>query len=167
MEYWSAGFLTITPTLHCSNAPYFMPTFRCLTARELAFVRAARSAHLATVDAGGQPHVVPICFAFDGRTLYSAIDEKPKKTAPRELKRVRNISLNPKVAITVDRYDENWQRLAYVLIFGKARLLHKGARHKAAVMLLRRKYRQYRSMALDARPIIGVSAIRAVYWGAF
>ena len=138
-----------------------------LSRKVAAFVRAARSAHLATVDAGGQPHIVPICFVFDGRTLYSAIDEKPKKTAPRELKRVRNISLNPKVAIIVDRYDENWQRLAYVLIFGKARLLQKGARHKAAVMLLRRKYRQYRSMALDARPIIGVSAIRAVCWGVF
>lgn len=136
-----------------------------LSRTELAFIRAARSAHLATVDAEGQPHVVPICFAFDGYQLYSAIDEKPKKTAPRKLKRVRNISLNPKVAIVVDRYDEDWQRLAYVLIFGKARLLHKGAEHKAAVTLLRRKYRQYRSMALEARPIIRVSPARAVCWG--
>ncbi len=138
-----------------------------LSRNELAFIRAARDAHLATVDAEGQPHVVPICFVFDGDQLYSVIDEKPKQTAPRELKRVRNIMLNPKVAVVVDRYDENWQRLAYVLLFGKARLLHKGAEHQAAVTLLRRKYRQYRSMAIDARPIIRVSPIRAVCWGVF
>ncbi len=138
-----------------------------LSRSELAFIRSARSAHLATVDAQGQPHVIPICFVFDGDRLYSAIDEKPKKTVPRELKRVRNIMLNPKVAVVVDRYNENWRRLAYVLMFGKARLLRKGAEHKAAVTLLRRKYRQYRSMAIDAQPIIRVSPTRAVCWGVF
>ncbi len=136
-----------------------------LSRNELTFIRAARSAHLATVDANGQPHVVPICFAFDGNRLYSAIDEKPKKIAPRELKRVRNIMLNPKVAVVVDRYDEDWRHLAYVLLFGKARLLHKGAEHKAAVGLLRRKYRQYHSMALEKRPIIRVLPARAASWG--
>jgi PPOX class probable F420-dependent enzyme len=144
-----------------------MPAFTQLTQKECVFVRVARSAHLATVDADGQPHVVPICFAFDGRAFYSAIDEKPKKTAPRALKRVRNIFFNPKVAIIVDRYDENWQRLAYVLIFGKARLLIKGSGHAAALKLLRRKYPQYRSMALEARPIIRISPTRAVSWGVF
>ena len=138
-----------------------------LSRKVAAFIRAARVAHLATAATGGQPHVVPICFAFDGRALYSAIDEKPKKTAPRKLKRVRNISFNPKVAIIVDRYDEDWRRLAYVLIYGRARLLQKGLRHNAAITLLRRKYPQYRSMALEARPIIVISPIRTVSWGVF
>ncbi len=138
-----------------------------LSRTELAFIRTARSAHLATVDAEGQPHVVPICFAFNGRALYSAIDEKPKNRGPRELKRVRNILGNPKAAVVIDRYDEDWHGLAYVLMFGKARLLQKGREHKAAVKLLRRKYPQYRSMAIDARPIIRVSPTRVVYWGVF
>ncbi len=136
-----------------------------LSRKELAFIRVARSAHLATVDSEGQPHVVPICFVFNGSALYSAIDEKPKKTRARELKRVRNILVNPKVAVVVDHYEDNWQRLAYILLFGKARLLHKGAEHKAAVTLLRRKYRQYRSMAVEDRPIIRISPARAVCWG--
>jgi PPOX class probable F420-dependent enzyme len=129
-----------------------------------AFIRHARVAHLATADADNQPHVVPICFTFDGRFLYSPIDEKPKRTAPLALKRVRNILANPRVAVVIDRYDEDWQHLAYVIISGKARLLHRGAAHRAAVGLLRRKYSQYRSMALEERPIIRVTPIRVVSW---
>ncbi len=140
---------------------------RQLTGNQRAFIRDARVAHLATADAENQPHVVPICFAFDAGALYSVIDEKPKRTAPLALKRVRNIAANPHVAVVIDRYDENWSRLAYVLLSGRARLLRRGAVHRAALVLLRRKYPQYRSMALEKRPIIRVSNLRASVWGAF
>ena len=141
-----------------------MPALTQLTRKERAFIRAARVAHLATVDAGGQPHVIPICFAFDRNEFFSPIDEKPKKTSPRLLKRLKNISVNPKIALLVDRYDEDWQKLAYVLVVGTAKILLRGKRHDRAVRLLRRKYPQYRSMALENRPIIRISPARALSW---
>ena len=128
-------------------------------------VRSARIAHLATADESGRPHVIPICFVFDGKRFYSPIDEKPKRTAAK-LKRLRNIAANPHVALVIDHYEENWRKLGYVLIFGKAHLLHSGKVHQGALALLRRKYRQYRRMAIDRRPIIVVTPVRTASWGA-
>jgi PPOX class probable F420-dependent enzyme len=130
-----------------------------------AFVRAARVAHLATADAAGQPLVVPICFASDGREFFSPIDEKPKQISFARLKRLRNLAENPKVSLIIDRYDEDWRRLTYVLITGKGKVMFRGERHKKAVKLLRRKYAQYRRMAIHQRPIISIRAIQAKVWG--
>ncbi len=137
-----------------------------LTKKEKTFIRSARVAHLATSDPKGQPLVVPICFAADGQELYSPIDEKPKTTSPLLLKRARNIRSNPHVSVVVDRYDDDWRRLAYVLIIGKAKLLTKGQKHKRAVLLLRRKYPQYRQMAIHERPIICITSSLVKSWGA-
>ena len=137
-----------------------------LSARAARLLHSARVAHLATADASGQPHVIPICFVFDGKHFYSPIDEKPKRTAPARLKRLRNIAANPQVALVVDRYDEDWNKLAYVLVFGKARILWSGKKHREATRLLRRKYRQYRRMALERRPMISVTPAKVVAWGA-
>ena len=128
-------------------------------------IRSARAAHLATSDKSGQPHVIPICFVYDGKCFYSPIDEKPKRTIPSQLKRLKNIRENPKVSLVIDRYDEDWRKLAYVLVFGKARILQSGEKHRNAVRLLRKKYPQYRSMAIDARPMIAITAKRVVSWG--
>ena len=128
-------------------------------------IRTTRVAHLATADAAGQPLVIPICFAFDGKEFFSPIDEKPKRTSPRELKRVRNIIENPQVSLVIDRYDEDWARLFYVLATGKARLISRGEKHRRAVALLRLKYPQYRSMAIDLRPIIAIRPTRITTWG--
>lgn len=129
------------------------------------FLRHARIARLATADRVGQPHVIPICFVFDGKHFYSPIDEKPKRTAPRRLKRLRNISENSQVALVIDRYDEDWRKLAYVLIFAKARILSRGEKHRRAVRLLRRKYPQYRAMGIDRLPMIAIAPKRIVCWG--
>jgi PPOX class probable F420-dependent enzyme len=129
------------------------------------FIRSARIAHLATADRSGQPLVIPICFAFDGIEFFSPIDEKPKQISPHKLKRLRNIAENPKVSLIIDRYDEDWRRLAYLLITGRAKILHRGARHRRAVSLLRRKYRQYRSMAIDQRPMIVIRPLVVKVWG--
>ncbi len=131
-----------------------------------AFIRLARVARLATADKTGRPHVIPICFALDGKELYSPIDEKPKKTSPLLLKRIRNIRANPHVAVVIDRYDEDWRRLAYVLIVGKAKLLMRGARHKRAVRLLRKKYPQYKKMRLEERPMIQITPLQWKSWEA-
>ena len=131
------------------------------------FLHAARVAHFATVDRDGQPLVIPICFAFDGKEFFSPIDEKPKQISPHKLKRLRNIAENPKVSLIIDRYDEDWRRLAYLLITGRAKILLRGARHRRAVLLLRKKYPQYRRMAIDEKPIIVISPMRMKTWGNF
>jgi PPOX class probable F420-dependent enzyme len=134
------------------------------TRSERVFIRAARVAHLATADGAGQPHVIPICFILDGGELFSPIDEKPKQSSPGLLRRIRNIGENPKICLLVDRYDEDWRKLAYVLVIGTAKILLRGKRHQRAVRLLRRKYPQYRSMALNERPVIRISPKRVVSW---
>ncbi|HEX7228885.1 MAG TPA: TIGR03668 family PPOX class F420-dependent oxidoreductase [Candidatus Binatia bacterium] len=127
-------------------------------------IRSARIGHLATADRSGQPHVVPICFASDADYFYSPIDEKPKRTAPAKLKRLRNIAENPQVSLIIDRYDEDWSKLAYVLITGKARVMMRGQRHRRAIELLRKKYPQYRCMAIEMRPMIALVAKRITVW---
>lgn len=136
-----------------------------LTPRASSLIRTARTAHLATADKSGQPHVIPICFVFDGKRFYSPIDEKPKRAAPAKLKRLKNIRENPNVALVIDHYDEDWRKLAYVLIFGKARILQSGATHRSAVKLLRKKYPRYRLMAIHAQPMIVIAPKRIVSWG--
>jgi PPOX class probable F420-dependent enzyme len=136
-----------------------------LSTGALRLIRSARTAHLATSDKSGQPHVIPICFVCDGKFFYSPIDEKPKRTVPSKLKRLKNIRENPNVALVIDHYDEDWRKLAYVLIFGRARVIHRGIAHRQAVRRLRRKYPQYRRMAIDARPMIVITPKRGFGWG--
>lgn len=135
-----------------------------ITEAQRRFVAGARVAHLATADARGGPHVVPVCFALAGETLYITIDEKPKRR-DRPLKRLRNIAENPAVAVTVDRWDEDWTRLAWVMLHGRAEILHDGAEHDAAQDVLREKYPQYRAMELAPLPVIAVVVERAASWG--
>jgi PPOX class probable F420-dependent enzyme len=136
-----------------------------LSAGALRLIRSARVAHLATADSGGQPLVIPICFVFDGNHIYSPIDEKPKRISPQKLKRLRNIEENSQVSLVIDRWDEDWQKLAYILVSGKARIVLSGQRYRKAVSLLRRKYRQYRSMAIDKRPMIVIRPLNVKVWG--
>jgi PPOX class probable F420-dependent enzyme len=136
-----------------------------LSAGALRLIRSARVAHLATADARGQPLVIPICFAFDGKEFFSPIDEKPKRISPQKLKRLRNIEGNSQVSLVIDRWDEDWQKLAYILIPGQARILLTGQKHRKAVSLLRRKYRQYRSMTIDQRPMIVIRPRSVKVWG--
>lgn len=108
---------------------------------------------------------MPICFAETGGRLYSPIDEKPKRAAPLRLRRVRNIASNPHVAVVIDAYREDWRRLWYVLVFGTARVIKPGvAEHTRALRALRRKYRQYRTMRLEQRPVLAITVDRTVTW---
>lgn len=134
-----------------------------LSAPEAAFVNSQRVAHLATADASGQPHVIPVCFALvDGR-FYIAIDEKPKQTV--RLKRLRNIEENPHVALVFDHYHEEWSRLGWVMVQGSAMVLDNGEEHSRAIAALRERYDQYRSMTLEGRPVIRVTVEKASSWG--
>jgi PPOX class probable F420-dependent enzyme len=128
------------------------------------FLEAGRVAHLATADADGVPHVVPVCYAVAGTTLYVTIDEKPKRhDVP--LKRLRNIMANPAVAVAVDRWDEDWTRLAWTMLRGRAEVLADGAEHDRAQELLRARYPQYRAMDLGPLPVIALRIQRATSWG--
>ena len=130
------------------------------------FLRSARIAHLATANSEGQPHVVPICFVLDGNRLYSPIDEKPKRVAAKNLKRLENIRQNPRVSLVIDHYEENWRKLAYIMFAGKARIVTRGENHRRAVRLLRKKYIQYRQMKIAQRPVIEITVVRWSYWAA-
>ena len=126
----------------------------------------SRVARLGTADQTGQPLVVPVCYVFDGRACFSAIDAKPKRVAARELRRVRNIAENPRVSLTVDRYDEEWSRLCWVIVQGRADILTDGSERASAVDLLLAKYAQYRVMGLDreATTVIRIAPEKALCW---
>lgn len=143
-----------------------MTSMPLLAAADRAFVAAARVARLATADREGAPHVVPICFAFDGRAFYSVIDAKPKRVAGGALRRIRNLRENPRVALVIDRYAEDWRRLRFVLVRGRARLLRSGLAYRRGLRLLRAKYPQYRAMPLPARQgwMIRIVPERATSW---
>jgi PPOX class probable F420-dependent enzyme len=129
------------------------------------FLDRQRVAHLATASADGRPHVVPVCFSMVDDSVYIAIDEKPKRGSPMQLRRVRNMLENPRVALVADLYDEDWSKLGFVLAHGVARLLTSGDEHRRALASLRAKYAQYRAMALEDRPVIAVDLQGSVSWG--
>ena len=135
-----------------------------LTAQQRRFVETRRVGHLATADAAGAPFLTPVCFGLDGDTIYITIDEKPKRQ-DRPLKRVRNILENPKTAFVVDRYDEDWTRLGYVMLRGPAEILESGGEHDRAQALLREKYAQYRTMNLAGLPVIALHVAHVASWG--
>jgi PPOX class probable F420-dependent enzyme len=133
---------------------------------EIAFIQAQRVARLATSDEDGHPHVVPVCFAFDGSRFYTPLDEKPKRVEPRQLRRVRNIEARHEAMLLFDQYEEDWSRLGYVQIYGHAGLLMPGEQgHAEALRLLRERYAQYRTMALETHPLIVIMPQRVVAWG--
>ena len=139
-----------------------------LNGPQLGFLTRARHGHLATADAHGAPHLVPVCFAVDAgdkaASAYITVDDKPKRTDI-PLKRVRNILENPQVALTVDRWDEDWTRLAWIMLRGPAEILADGAEHDAAQGMLRENYVQYRTMDLGPLPVIALRIARVLAWG--
>jgi PPOX class probable F420-dependent enzyme len=132
-------------------------------AREL--LATARTAHLATADQYARPHVVPIVFVWRDPLLYTPLDRKPKREDDwHALRRVRNIETNGRVAIVVDRYEEDWSRLAWVLIEGVATILESGDERDQAAGWLREKYAQYEAVSLEGRPVVRVAVERSVEW---
>jgi len=132
-----------------------------------ALLDSSRVAHLATADRAGRPHLVPLCYARDGDLLYFVVDEKPK--APGKLlKRMRNIAENPAVALLVDRYDEDWTRLEYLLLQGRAELVGSVAEFERVVELLRSRYPQYRGMRLEPgrNPLVRIEPSAVHHWKA-
>ncbi|MBI3744537.1 MAG: TIGR03668 family PPOX class F420-dependent oxidoreductase [Chloroflexi bacterium] len=135
------------------------------TAAQRRFLESHRVAHLATASADRVPHVVPACFAFDGERLYVAIDEKPKRVAASRLKRLRNVAVNPQVALVVDDYSDDWSRLAWLMVRGRADVVPAGRERPEALRLLRARYPQYRAMAIEDLPLLAITPQRVADWG--
>jgi PPOX class probable F420-dependent enzyme len=135
-----------------------------LSEPQARFLASRRVGHLATADAQGIPHLVPVCFVVSGGALYITIDQKPKGDV-RALKRLRNITENPVASFVADRWDEDWTRLGWVMLRGPAQILDDGAEHDRAQALLRSRYPQYREMELSGLPVIAIRIERVTSWG--
>ena len=137
-----------------------------ISAEVRAKLENARVARLATLDSERNPHVIPVCFAFDGSVFYSAMDRKPKRVAPSRLARLKNVRETPSVALLVDHYDEDWTRLWYVLVRGEAQEVSDQAEHQRAIQCLRGKYPQYdRNMLADDALVLRITPLRVTAWG--
>ena len=123
----------------------------------------ARVARLATTDPDGRPHLVPIVFALDGDTLYSAVDRKPKRSS--KLRRIENARARSDVTILVDHYEEDWTRLWWIRLRGRARVLDDGDEHDRALSLLQEKYPQYRADPPHG-PVLAVDVSEVREWRA-
>ena len=121
----------------------------------------ARVARLATADGSGKPHVVPVTFAIEDETVFFAVDAKPKRTT--NLKRLRNMAANPSVSLLIDHYEEDWSRLWWVRVDGRARVLTDETQAQHAVDLLAGKYEQYRK-ARPSGPVVAVAIERISGW---
>jgi PPOX class probable F420-dependent enzyme len=135
-----------------------------MTPEQAAFLESQPVGHLGTVDAAGRPHVVPVCFAVVAGRVYTPIDEKPKRGDQMALRRVRNLLARPTVCLTVDRYDGDWSRLAWLQVRGTATLIEEHDERRAAIAALRARYPQYHAMALEERLLIGIVPERVVEW---
>jgi PPOX class probable F420-dependent enzyme len=118
---------------------------------------------LSTVSADGKPHSVPICFALDGNAMYFSVDHKPKRSA--DLKRLRNIATNPSVAVLVEHYEHDWNRLWWVRVDGRARVLDDGEEAERAIELLVDRYSQYRGHEPEG-PVVAIAIDRISGWSA-
>jgi len=158
-----------TNAKHSNGSPHQLDDLTPLTVPHVReFVAAARLAHLATADASGAPHNVPLCYWFDGEHIYFAIDEKPKRQSGLALKRMRNIAENPRVAVVIDHYEEDWSQLAYVLIRGHAHVVEDPEEYLVALRHLRDKYLLYRGMSMtpEKNPIVKIEPESVHTWGA-
>lgn len=137
-----------------------------LTDAESIFVQKQRVARLATADEQGSPTLVPVCYAFDGLHFFTPLDEKPKRVNVMQLRRVHNITVRPEASLLIDQYSDDWSQLGYVQIYGRAELLWpEEPLHAQALLLLRERYVQYLSMALENAPFILITPQHIRSWG--
>ena len=133
------------------------------------FIERARVARLATVDRTFRPHLVPVVFVFDGNHFFIPIDQKRKTVKPQGLKRIKNLQDNPNVALLIDTYSEDWTKLAFVMIQGKASVITSRTQLnidvKEAYKKLTTKYKQYQKIGMSEMCII-IKPEKITSWGA-
>lgn len=138
-----------------------------LTDNEQEFIAQHRVARMATADKSAHPHVVPICYAYDGEYLFTPIDHKPKRFPVNQLKRLRNLRENAKVSLVIDDYHDDWSRLCHVIIHGDAEIIEQGQEYQYALRILMEKYLQYQKadLARLGLPVIKIVPTRFISWG--
>jgi PPOX class probable F420-dependent enzyme len=140
------------------------PLTPAIPAAVAARLRDGRVGRLGTADAAGHPLVVPVCYVFDGRACYTAVDAKPKRT--RALRRLRHVTENPRACLTVDHYEEDWNALWWIIVEGEAAVLRAGPEAARAVELLVAKYPQYVALGLarEEAVVIRLAPSRVLHW---
>jgi PPOX class probable F420-dependent enzyme len=163
----NGGKRTSRATLYAfSEMEHAMPS-STLSPNDLRFLLSRPVGHLATADAAGSPHVVPVVFATDGSRIYLPLDDKPKRVPDNSLRRMRNLRARPEAALLVDHYDDDWSRLRYLLVHARAEVIATGdAGHAEGVRLLRARYAHYVTMPIETRAIIALTPFRVVAWSA-
>jgi PPOX class probable F420-dependent enzyme len=129
--------------------------------REEDYLRLKERGFLATLGKNGNPTIVPVCFVYSKGVIYTAIDEKPKSS--RVPARITNIERDSRVAFIVDNYSQNWKKLSYLLVHGKARVVENQREVEEAKSLLVGKYPQYRRLKLKEQVIV-ISVDRTKLW---
>jgi PPOX class probable F420-dependent enzyme len=129
-----------------------------------ALLEEGRVGHLGLRDGYGAPRVLPVTYARWGGALWSAVDDKPKRRPGADLARVRWLRADPRAALTVDRYAEDWTRLAWVQVLGEVTVLDV-AGHADAVRALADRYAPYRERA-PRGPLLRLEPRRVLYWRA-
>ncbi|GCE25536.1 PPOX class F420-dependent oxidoreductase [Dictyobacter alpinus] len=143
-----------------------MATWTELSATEKDFVLRLRVARLATSDEHGSPTLVPVCYAFDGSSFFTPLDQKPKRVPGTQLRRVHNITARHEASLLIDQYSDDWSQLGYVQIYAYAELIYPDhPLHSPALILLRERYQQYRDMKLEDAPFIHLVPQRIRSWG--
>jgi PPOX class probable F420-dependent enzyme len=123
-----------------------------------------RVAHLGILDEEGDPRVLPVTFAVAEGRIWSAVDEKPKRTTTKELARVRYLRRHPRAALTVDHYSDDWEKLAWVQLLGRVSVVEKTEADAGLASLLD-KYDPYRDSPPPG-PLLALEPLRCLFWRA-
>ncbi len=131
----------------------------------LELIKNARIGHLATVDSNLQPYLTPVVFVLHRGNIDIPLDDKPKKVSTKELKRVKNIQENPKIAFLIDNYDEEWKKLWFVMIKGTAKICDKSEEQQVRTLqrILVEKYPQYSEVG-TGNTYIKIRIQKVIYW---
>ena len=127
-------------------------------------LESARVAHLGLVDEEGHPRVLPVTFALAEDRIWSAVDEKPKRAPGKELARVRFLRRDPRAALTIDRYEEDWTQLAWLQVLGQVSVVE-ASDAAGGLAALTAKYSQY-GRSPPPGPLLALAPKRCLFWRA-
>ena len=136
-----------------------------LNQKTMTLIKGAKVARLATVDQKSHPYVVPVVFVFHENSFFIPLDEKVKTVNPRKLKRVKNIEKNPNVTLLIDKYQNNWKNLFFLMIHGKATITDsKNSKSMDKIhKLLISKYPQYKKIGIG-NSCITINPTKVIFW---
>jgi PPOX class probable F420-dependent enzyme len=135
-----------------------------------AIVDKARVARLATVDSEYRPHLIPVVFVFDNDCYFIPIDKKHKRCTPEKLRRTKNIQQNSNVVLLIDEYNEDWTKLYFIMIQGKASIIGGKKLEQYEMVLLEKahkllyeKYLQYEKIDVGGY-VIMIDPTKVISW---